>query len=404
MPDPHICCDLTRSRPHGIDRVQSGPRRTGSLVSRQPLSSPPAESFAKIARQVAETLAFAAAGGVTLGLSGMPAGWLSGAIVISAAAALAGRPLLMPQLLTRTIYVIIGISLGAVVTPATIKGMTAYPASIAFLIVAMLLVSLGGTFYLAVVHRWPVLQSYLASSPGGMSQVLVVAAELDADLRPIAIVQTMRVVIIAVGLPAGLALLGLGGNAVRPGNGPLNLAIVDELAILVVASVIGAIVAFRVRFPGGLLFGAMFTSAALHGTGLIHAVVPPWVANTAMVALGGVIGSRFANTPPRLLANYLAAAFGSFAVAIVTAAICVALLLKILPLSIPEVTIAYAPGSVDAMMLLALALHVDPVYVGAHHVVRIVSVSLLLPLVARWLAPARADRLKPPLVPPTFQD
>jgi hypothetical protein len=369
------------------------------------LSSPQAtENIAQLGRRLAETLVVAALGGVTLGLTGMPAGWLSGAILTSAAAALAGRPLLMPQLLTRAIYVLIGISLGAVVTPATLNGMASYPASIAVLIVAMLVVSVGGTVYLTTMHRWPMLSSYLASSPGGMSQVLVVAAELDADLRAIAIVQTMRVVIIAVGLPAGLSLLGVAGHAVRPGNGPFNLALADELAILVAASVIGAVVAFRIRFPGGLLFGAMFTSAALHGTGTIHAVVPPWVANTAMVALGGVIGARFANTPPRLLANYLAAGIGSFLVAVAIAAVFAALLLNFLPLSIPEVMVAYAPGSVDAMMLLALALHVDPVYVGAHHVMRIVLVSLLMPAAARWLAPGSAGKLKPPRPPPTFQD
>jgi uncharacterized membrane protein AbrB (regulator of aidB expression) len=71
---------------------------------------------------------------------------------------------------------------------------------------------------------------------------------------------------------------------------------------------------------------------------------------------------------------------------------------------VPEVMIAYAPGSVDAMMLLALALHLDPVYVGAHHVVRIIFVSLLLPLIARRVAPAPAAVLKPPRERPTFQD
>ena len=382
------------------------PRRSRRTAPRKSLflSLPPPTDRAAIARHIAETLAFAALGGVTLGLAGIPAGWLSGSILAVAIASLAGRPMTMPAPPMRVLLVLIGISLGAVVTPATLNGMATYPASIAVLIVAMLVVSVGGTIYLTSVHRWPMLSSYLASSPGGMSQVLVVAAELDADLRAIAIVQTMRVVIIAVGLPAGLSLLGVAGQAVRPGNGPFNLALAGELAILVAASVIGAVVAFRVRFPGGLLFGAMFASAALHGTGTIHAVVPPWVANTAMVALGGVIGARFANTPPRLLANYLAAGFGSFAVAVAIAAVFAGLLLKLLPVSIPEVMVAYAPGSVDAMMLLALALHVDPVYVGAHHVMRIVLVSLLMPLAARWLAPGAAGKLKPPRTPPTFQD
>jgi membrane AbrB-like protein len=355
-------------------------------------------------RRVVETLAFAALGGVTLARLGMPAGYLSGAILVTGIAALMGRPLLMPQLLTRVIFVVIGISLGAVVTPQTLHGVEAYPASIALLIVAMLCVSLGGSAYLYLVHRWHLLSAYLASSPGGMSQVLVVAAELDADLRGVAIVQTMRVVIIAVGLPSGLALLGLASHAMRPGNGPLSLALTGELALLVAASTVAGIVAFRFRFPGGLLFGAMFASAALHGSGLVHAVVPPWVANTAMVVLGGVIGARFANTPLRLLTNYLAAAFGSFAVAVAIAAAFAALLIHMMALPVPEVMIAYAPGSVDAMMLLALALHLDPVYVGAHHVMRVLFVSLVMPLIARRLARAPLGVLKPPRRPPTFQD
>ena len=357
-----------------------------------------------LARRLAETLAFAAGGGVTLGLTGFPAGWLSGAILAASAAALAGRPLFVPTFLTRSIFVLIGISLGAVVTPETLRGMAAYPASIAVLIAAMIVISAAGTGYLCLVHRWDRLSAYLGSSPGGMSQVLVIAAELGADLRGIAIVQSLRVVIIAIGLPAGLSLLGLAGHAMRRGNGPFTSAVTIELAILVAASTVAALIAHRIRFPGGLLFGAMFASAALHGCGLIHAVVPPWVANIAMVALGGVIGARFANTPLRMLANYLAAGFGSFVVTVVIAAIFGAVLIEWLALPVPEVMIAYAPGSVDAMMLLALALHLDAVYVGAHHVIRIIFVSLLLPLVARRVAPAPAAAIKPPREPPTFQD
>ena len=56
-----------------------------------------------------------------------------------------------------------------------------------------------------------------------------------------------------------------------------------------------------------------------------------------------------------------------------------------------EVMIAFAPGSVDAMMLLALALalSLDPVYVGAHHLTRIFFVSLTMPLLARYSARAQ---------------
>ncbi len=360
-----------------------------------------------IFRRVAETLAIAATGGITLGLIGVPAGWLSGSILAVAGAALSGRPMLVPTPLMRTIFVLIGISLGAVVTPETLHGMATYPLSIAVLIVAMACISFLGAGYLRLVHGWDKAAAYLAAAPGGLSQVMALAAEIGADLRAIAIVQTIRVVIVAVGLPAGLSLLGLVGHTTGSAGGPFNPALLDELAILVAASTVVAIIANRVRFPGGLLFGAMLTSAVLHGSGLIHAVMPWWVANTAMIALGAVTGSRFANTPLRLLLNFVAAAFGSFAVAVAIAAVFAAGLMNVLPLHIAEVMIAFAPGSVDAMLLLALALHLDPVYVGAHHLTRILFVSLTMPLVARRIGhPRKApdDASKPPRKRPPFED
>lgn len=359
-----------------------------------------------MARNLAETLAVAIAGGAALGLTGFPAGWLSGAILAVAGAALAGRPMILPVTLSRVIFVLIGISLGAVVTPKTLTGMATYPLSIAVLIAAMVCIGFAGAFYLRVVHGWDKTAAYLAAAPGGMSQVLVLAADLGSDMRAIAIVQSVRVVIVAVGLPAGLALFGFAGHATRPPAGPLTLALVDELAILLAVSTVGAFVAHRFRLPGGLLFGAMFVSAALHGSGAVHAVVPYWATNAAMVALGAITGSRFTDTPLRVLVTYVAAAFGSFAVAAAIATVFAAGLIAFLSLQVAEVMIAFAPGSVDAMMLLALALHLDPVYVGAHHVTRIFLVSLTLPFVARRTArrQGKARARTPPREPPTFQD
>jgi len=256
----------------------------------------------------------------------------------------------------------------------------------------MICVSTAGAAYLRVVHGWDTITAYLAASPGGLSQVMGLAAEFDSDMRGIAIVQTVRVVIVAVGLPAGLSLLGLVGHSTRSLGGAFDPAQLGELAILIAASTAAALFAYRIRFPGGLLFGAMLTSGALHGSGLIHVVMPWWVTNSVMIAFGAVTGSRFAGTPLRMLMHYIAAAFGSFAVAVTITAVFAVGLVGILALPIAEVMIAYAPGAVDAMMLLALALNLDPVYVGAHHLTRIFYVSLTMPLVAR----RAARKLKPP--------
>ena len=358
-------------------------------------------------RHLAETLGVAAIGGAALGLAGVPAGWLSGSILAVAGAAVAGRPMFIPTLLMRAIFILIGISLGAAVTPETLHGMATYPLSIGVLLLAMIFISVSGAGYLRLVHNWGKVDAYLAAAPGGMSQVLALGAELGGDLRAIAIVQSIRVVVIAVGLPAGLSALGLVGHAPPRVTTALSIAVLDELAILVAVSSVVAVVAYRFRFPGGLLFGAMMSSAILHGSGMIQAIMPWWVANAAMVAMGAITGSRFANTPLRLLLNFITAAFGSFAMAVTIAALFAAVLIKVLSLRAAEVMIAFAPGSVDAMMLLALALDLDPVYVGAHHLTRIFFVSLSMPLVARRTARSlkvKSEKAKPLTKRPPFQD
>jgi membrane AbrB-like protein len=132
--------------------------------------------------------------------------------------------------------------------------------------------------------------------------------------------------------------------------------------------------------------------------------MPWWVANTAMIALGSVTGSRFANTSLDTLLKFLFAAFGTLAVSVVIGALGALTLVALTPLRIADVMTAFAPGAVDAMMLLALALNVDPVYVGAHHLVRIFFVSFMTPIVAHRVARRLPAQPASPPKPPPFQD
>jgi uncharacterized membrane protein AbrB (regulator of aidB expression) len=58
------------------------------------------------------------------------------------------------------------------------------------------------------------------------------------------------------------------------------------------------------------------------------------------------------------------------------------------------VVIAFAPGSQDQMMLLALALHLDPVYVGAHHLSRWLVVTFSIAVFARTATRLPPDKEK----------
>src|SRR5471032_1844730 len=339
---------------------------------------------------VAETLLVAACGGMTFALLGFPAGLITGSLLTVAVAALLGRPMTAPLPLARVIYVLVGISLGAVVTPDTLHGIATFPLSIAVLTVATISMIVATTSYLRFVHGWDLQSAVFGSSPGGLAQVMSLAAEYGADLRAIAIVQVMRVVLLTIGIPTGLALFGLSA----PGGGFPRATVEStpmELAILVAVSTFTAVVMARLRFPGGLLFGAMIGSGILHGGGFIKTGLPYWAVAIAVIGIGAVTGSRFANTAPRMLLRYIGAALGSFAVALSVASAFVLLLTTFLSVRIADAVVAFSPGAQDTMMVLALSLHLDPVFVGAHQVWRFMLVSLSLPFQA-----PRAGKIRSP--------
>ena len=141
---------------------------------------------------------------------------------------------------------------------------------------------------------------------------------------------------------------------------------------------------------------------ALPTAGVIAAVIsailmaPTWrlkghYVSIATLGIGAVTGSRFANTDPLTLLRFLGAALGSFAVAMTVATLSVLLLTTLMSVRPADAVLAFAPGAQDTMMVLALSLHLDPVFVGALQLSRFLLVSMLVPFLAHRIRRMRAD-------------
>src|SRR2546423_6324289 len=267
-----------------------------------------------LARRFAETLVYGTAGALTLGLAGMPAGWLSGAIVGVSAAALSGRPMYVPPQVGRAVYVILGISLGSSVTPETVATMVTWPLSMLALTVAMVGITTSVMAYLKFVHGWPTLDALFAAAPGALAQAMALAQDTGANVRAIAMVQTVRLFILAVALPLIFAAFGVAGlPPPRGGNAPVMQSL-TELGVLVLASSGAALLAFRFNMPGGLIVGAMAASGVLHGGGFVHAFLPVPVAICSFVVMGAMIGTRLGGADIRQLARLGLVGIGALAV------------------------------------------------------------------------------------------
>jgi membrane AbrB-like protein len=235
----------------------------------------------------------------------------------------------------------------------------------------------GSSFYLQRVHGWDRTSAFLAGSPGALSQITILAVERGADLPAIAVVQTMRVIILTAALPLVLALTGIAPSA--PPTDITAVASPLELLELLAASLALALILRLMKFPASWMFGAMIASSVLHGAGWVEGGLPSWVRGVALVGVGSLIGSRFARMKARVLLGHIHAALGSFAIAILISGIFVALIALTTHVRFSDVIVAFAPGAMDAMLALALTLHIDPIFVGAHHLSRFVFVTIATP-------------------------
>lgn len=332
---------------------------------------------------IAATLVLAFAGGGAAAFVGMPAGWLSGALIITAIAALLGAPVGVDSYVRTATYVILGTSMGSALTPDTIKGITTWPVTILVLMASVPVMMVVVVAYLEKVAGWDRRSAFFAAAPGALSTVLVMAESTGADTRRVVFGQSLRLFVLVALLP-----VALGGLGHQPsGTLPINPVVPDWLSFLLSlgVGVIGAFLAERFRFPGGAMVGAMLASGGVHAFGLIEGRLPDILLIIGFVVLGANTGSRFAGTKFQTLKRFFV---DSLVALVIATAVSIAFALLGSWLSgepLTKVLMAYVPGALEAMAIMAFVLGLDPAFVVAHHLTRFLGLALLIPLIARLM-------------------
>ena len=333
------------------------------------------------------TIAGAALAGAAVAAIGVPAGWLSGAMIGTAALAAMriAEPLTTP--FRWAAMVSSGVAIGAAVTPQMLQKIAAYPVSIAIMAVSVALSTYACATILARAPGWSRSTAFFASVPGALSYVFAVAAtDEKADVSRIAVVQVLRVFLLMGFVPLIVAESGaaVGGAP----SGPI-----DPLTTLAVLAALGCAVGFameKANVAGGMLFGAMLISGGAHALSIAPGNPPPVVAIIAQVLIGAWVGVRFIGFDWSLFAHSAPAALGSFLVAVGIAGLFAVAAGLLLSLPFAQTLLAFSPGGLEAMTLLAFAMGIDPLYVGAHHLARFLLISFTLPLALKlWMRPSK---------------
>jgi membrane AbrB-like protein len=328
------------------------------------------------------TLVVAFAGGAAFAVLGVPAGWLSGALAACALAAMLGMKLAVNRWLRDAVFTLLGMSIGATVTPATLKSVPAWPVSMLLLIASIPVMMALIVFYLERVARWDRKSSFFASAPGALSAVIVMSEAAGADVRRVVFGQVIRVFMLVAFVPVAIVASGHTGGTLPVADTGTDIL---SLVLTLCAGVAGGVFGVAIRFPAGAMVGAMVATGVLYGSGLVEETIPDWLLIIGFVVLGANAGSRFEGTSFATLKKFLVPALVSVVLASAVALAFAVLAAWLTGDALPKMVLAYMPGALEAMIIMAFMLDVDPAFVGAHHLVRFVCVAFSMPLIVRFL-------------------
>lgn len=216
---------------------------------------------------------------------------------------------------------------------------------------------------------------YFSAMPGGFIEAMAMGDERGAQMPMLVMLQFLRMILCITLLP--LAFTIATGHAVGSGAGismpgaevPLTWR---DGAILLAVAVLGYLGARRLGLPAAVLSGPLFLSGLVHALGITGAVPPGWMIVVAQFVIGVTLGTRFAGVAPRQLALALGLAVAAILVSLATALAIALPLANMVGEPIPAVILAFAPGGVSEMALVAISLNLSAVFVTIHHLIRIV--------------------------------
>ncbi len=347
--------------------------------------------------RVVLALAMGAGGGWGASLLQVPLPWMIGAMLAATAGSVGGLNLAMSMRARAVMVAVLGVMLGSGFTPEILDRMALWSLSLAGLVLYSAAAGGAAWLYLHKLCGYDRVTSYFAAMPGGLSEMILVGTEMGGDARIISLSQSSRLLLVVLILPFGFQFfLGYDPGA-RPAIGvPLAQTPLSDMAVLAACGIAGYFAAKAIRMPAAAIVGPMILSAIVHLAGWSEARPPFELVAAAQVVIGTAIGCRFAGTTLRTIRKAVAAALGSTAILL---AINVAFALALhaaLELPTAALMLAYAPGGLAEMSLIAIAIGTDAAFVATHHIVRIFLIVVLAPLTFKLLARSRGRAAPPP--------
>jgi uncharacterized protein len=232
--------------------------------------------------------------------------------------------------------------------------------------------------------------AWFSAMPGGLTDMMFAGERQGGHMARIALAHAARILVVVSFIVVLYAMVFHARSDAPTGRWiGLDALSVRDWLLLGLAGLVGAVAGERLHLPAAAVLGPMIASAALHVAGLVTVAPPTLTVIGAQIAVGTIVGCRFLGTPPGLIVKDIALGTLAAAAMMAIAGVFALLAVRLGGLDLAQVFLAFAPGGLTEMSLIALAMGQDPAFVTALHVVRLVLVIGLADLLFRRIVRPR---------------
>lgn len=315
----------------------------------------------------------------------LPLPWLLGPITACLIAALAGVPLKGIKTLNDSMRTILGVAVGATLTPAVLMTFPSMLPTLILVPIMTICIGLIGVPYFQRLCGFDFPTAYYSAMPGGLQDMLLFGEEAGGNARTLSLIHATRVLVIVVALP--FLLKGIWqADLTNPPGDPANTIPILELAIMIACAFLGWQIARKIGMFGASILGPLILTAIVTLLGGLHHRPPAEAIWVAQFFIGMTIGSKYAGITIKEVRRDLVAGLGFCLILIVLTLIFVEVIYNLNLAPGMEALLSFAPGGQAELTVLALIVGADVAFVVAHHVLRIFVVILGAPLAARVFA------------------
>jgi membrane AbrB-like protein len=312
----------------------------------------------------------------------LPLPFLFGPMAASLVAALAGAKLAAVGWVSAAARTVIGVAVGASITPALFAALPQMAASVALVPFYILIIGAVGVPFFRRVHGLDPVTAFYAAMPGGLQDMVMFGHEAGGDVRALSLIHATRVLIIVTVAPIVLTQ-AYGVTLSNPMGVSASEVPWQEMALMVAAALVGWKGGERIGLFGAAILGPLIVTAALSLSGLIHMRPPSEAILAAQFFIGMMIGVYYVGVTLRELRNVVAAGVAYVLLLAALAALFTEIAV-LAGLAAPlEAFLAFAPGGQAEMTVLAIVVGADLGYVILHHLTRVILVITGAPLAAR---------------------